>query len=137
MDILRQILERRTLCFSSYKNRKLKLKVKLWWVGARERKKTAFFVPFILFDGHFLTFVFYLSLQCTENTFQNRYFCISKKHYFMVPAFKIVKSLRCIPKLADCFREDLVRTYRFIFSLIAPTDWRDNIKRLFPEKLKE
>ena len=45
------VLERRTLCFSSYKNRKLK--VKLWWVGARERKKRAFFVPFILSEGIF------------------------------------------------------------------------------------
>ena len=40
-----------TLCFSSYKNRKLK--VKLWWVGARERKKRAFFVPFVLSDWNF------------------------------------------------------------------------------------
>ena len=36
-----KVLEWQTLCFSSYKNRKLKLK--LWWVGAHERKK-----------GHFL-----------------------------------------------------------------------------------
>ena len=40
------ILEKRTLSFSSYKNGKLK--VKLWW--AHERKKSAFFVPFILFE---------------------------------------------------------------------------------------
>ena len=33
------VLEGRTLCFSSYKNRKLK--VKLWWVGACKRKKMA------------------------------------------------------------------------------------------------
>ena len=39
------ILERRTLRFSSYKNRKLK--VKLWWVRAPERKK-----------GHFLYYLF-------------------------------------------------------------------------------
>ena len=54
------ILERRTLCFSSYKNRKLK--VKLWWVGARERKKRAFFVPFILLEGKFLEI--YILSQC-------------------------------------------------------------------------
>ena len=41
----------RTLCFSSYKNHKLK--VKLWWVGARTRKKRAFFVPFTLCEGIF------------------------------------------------------------------------------------
>ena len=34
----------RICCFSAYKN--CKLKVKLWWVGAHERKKRAFFVPF-------------------------------------------------------------------------------------------
>ena len=53
------VLERRTLSFSSYKNRKLK--VKLWWVGARERKKRAFFVPFTL---SVFTFVFYLNVRC-------------------------------------------------------------------------
>ena len=42
---------RGTLCFSSYKNRKLK--VKLLRVGAREKKKRAFFVPFILSEGNF------------------------------------------------------------------------------------
>ena len=44
------VLERRTLCFSSFKNRKLK--VNLWWVGARERKKRASFVPFIFPEGN-------------------------------------------------------------------------------------
>ena len=34
--------ERRTLCFSTYKN--CKLKVKLRWVGARERKKRGHFL---------------------------------------------------------------------------------------------
>ena len=31
----------------------LELKVKLWWVGSRERKKSAFFVTFISFEGNF------------------------------------------------------------------------------------
>ena len=44
------VLERRTLCFSSYKNSKLKVKL---WVGARERKKRAFLGSFILSEGHF------------------------------------------------------------------------------------
>ena len=38
------------LYFSAYKNRKLN--VKLWWVGARERKKRAFFLPCILAEGN-------------------------------------------------------------------------------------
>ena len=46
------VLERRTLCFRSFENRKLK--VKLWWVGVCERKKRAFFVLFILTKGNFL-----------------------------------------------------------------------------------
>ena len=46
MEYLTQTLEWRTLRFSSYKNRELK--VKLWWVEARERKKRAFFVALIL-----------------------------------------------------------------------------------------
>ena len=45
---------------NSYKNHKIKLK--LWWVGARERKKKVLFVPFILSKGFFLTLVFYLNL---------------------------------------------------------------------------
>ena len=45
-----KVLER-TLCFSSYKNRKLK--VKLRWVGARGRKERAFLVPFILSEWNY------------------------------------------------------------------------------------
>ena len=42
-----KVFEKRILCFNSYKNRKLK--VKLWRVGAPERIKKAFFELFILF----------------------------------------------------------------------------------------
>ena len=47
------LLEKWILRFSSCKNRKLK--VKLWRVGAREKKKKnrAFFVPFIFSKGSF------------------------------------------------------------------------------------
>ena len=37
LKILHELLERQTFWYSSYKNRELK--VKLWWAGARERKK--------------------------------------------------------------------------------------------------
>ena len=53
------LLGRWTMCFSSYKNYELKLK--LWWVGARERKKSASFVTFILSKRNLLTFVFYVN----------------------------------------------------------------------------
>ena len=58
------VLERRTLCFMSYKNRKPK--AKLWWAGSRERIKRAYFVPFILSEGNFFN-ICVLS-QCIEYT---------------------------------------------------------------------
>ena len=53
-------LERRNLSFNSYNNHKLK--IKLWWVGACERKKRANFVPFVLSEGNF--FNIYVLSQC-------------------------------------------------------------------------
>ena len=55
------VLKRQILCFSSYKN--CKLKVKLWWVGARERKKRIFFAWFILSADNFLKIC--VLRQCT------------------------------------------------------------------------
>ena len=49
--ILPTILNRWTMCFSSYKNSELK--VKLRWVGARERKKRGFSGMFDLSEGSF------------------------------------------------------------------------------------
>ena len=97
------VLESRTLCFSSYKSRKLK--IKLWWTGARERKKRAFFVPFILSEGNF--FNIYVLSQCSVlNTFsEDTYFYISKTStsYTFWLVFKIVESLPFILKnLSSC-----------------------------------
>ena len=50
---------RQPLSFSSSKNRKLK--VKLWRVGSRQRKKKVLFVLFILSEGIFFTFLHYLN----------------------------------------------------------------------------
>ena len=52
-EILHRILGRLTLCFSSYKN--CKLKVKLWWTGAGKKKKknSAFFATLIFSAGYF------------------------------------------------------------------------------------
>ena len=49
--IPKTVLERWIMCVSSYKN--CELKVKLSWVGARERKKSGFFVTFDLSEGDF------------------------------------------------------------------------------------
>ena len=50
--IQQKVLEGPVLCFSSYRNRQLK--VKLRSVGTCERKKRTFLVPFILSEEHFL-----------------------------------------------------------------------------------
>ena len=45
---------------STHKN--CEWKVKLWWVGACERKNRVFFVLFVLSEGNVLKLVFYLSI---------------------------------------------------------------------------
>ena len=74
------ILERQTLRFSSFKNRKLK--VKLWWVGAHERKYTAFFVPFMLSEGNFFK-MFCLNVQRIEYIFRIQMLLHIKKYFFI------------------------------------------------------
>ena len=59
LKILHTVLERQTLCFSSCKNDKLKIKLIIW---ACERKKRAFFVPFILSEDFFKKSVLYLNV---------------------------------------------------------------------------
>ena len=93
---MENLTHRRTLCFSSYKNHKLK--VNLWWVQeARERKKRVFFVPFFFFfffcpKGIFLTFVFYLNVECIEYTFRIYILSHIKKHYFKHFCYLFLKS---------------------------------------------
>ena len=89
------VLERQTLCFSSYKNRKLK--VKLWRVG----KRGHFFVSLVLSEGIFLTFVFYFNVYCTEYTLRIYIlFYLSKNitSYTFLLVLIIVESLQCILK---------------------------------------
>ena len=76
------VLESQTLYLSSYKNRNLKGKLR--WVGAHERKKRAFFVPFILPEGNFLRYVF-ISMCCVLNTLlEYTYIHLHiKKNYFI------------------------------------------------------
>ena len=92
------VSERQTLCFSSYKNHKLKVKV--WWVGALERKQRAFFVSFVLSEGNLFNIsVLSQCIVCTEYTFRIFILLHIKKQYFIhffLLDFKIVKSLQCI-----------------------------------------
>ena len=52
-------------------------------VGACKRKKGAFFVPFILSNEIFLTFVFYLNIQCIDCFFRIYILLHIKKRYFI------------------------------------------------------
>ena len=91
------VLERRTLCFSSYKNRKLK--VKLWWVGARKRKKRAFFVPFILSEGNFFNICVLSQCIVYWIHFQNIHTFAYQKtllHTLLLLVFKMLENLQCI-----------------------------------------
>ena len=95
--ITHTVLERQTLCFSSYKNHKLK--VKLWLNGARKRKKGHFFVPFILPKGYFFNIcvlsqwiVYWIQFQIIFTfTYQK-----TLLHTLLLLVFKIIKSFQCI-----------------------------------------
>ena len=75
------VLERRTLCFSSYKNRKLK--VNQWWVELTKEKRGNFFVLFILSKENFFNILFSLNVQCIEYIFRRYIPLHIKKHYFI------------------------------------------------------
>ena len=66
--------------FRSCKN--FKLKVKLWWLGTRERKNEAFCTIYFV-QRKFLTFEFYLNVQCIEYTFGIYIFLHMNKNYFI------------------------------------------------------
>ena len=74
------VLERRALYFNSYKNRKLK--VKLWLVGARERKKRTFLYRLFCTRGIF--FDIRVLCQCIVYWMHLQNILLhTKKHYFM------------------------------------------------------
>ena len=129
------VLERRILCFTSNKNRTLKWR--LWWVEARRRKKRALFVPFILSEFFFLTFVFYLNVSLLEYTL----FYISREitSYTFSLVFKIAKSLQCILKnssdqetpLTGCFLRNQLIDFQIKMHvpLIYGKSSKNNFKR--------
>ena len=85
IQIPHTVLEQRTLCLSSYKNRKLK--VTLWWVEHAKEKR-----------GHFLYRLF-CPVYGVLNTL-SEYTYISKNipSYTFLLVFKIVEILQCILK---------------------------------------
>ena len=93
------VLKRQTLCFSSYKNHKLK--VKLWWVGAHERRTRAFFVLFILSKENLFNICVLSECIVYWIHFQNIYIFTYQKtllHTLLLLVLKIVESLQCILK---------------------------------------
>ena len=99
MENLTQSFEGQTLCFSSFKNRKLK--IKLWSVGAHEKKKRAFFVLSILSKKDFFNicvlsqcmvyWIHFLNIQAF--TYQKT---LVPTLFLLV--FKTIESLQCILK---------------------------------------
>ena len=96
------VLESWTLCFSSYKN--CELKVKLWWVGARKKKKSMHFYN-VCFTWR--KFSQYISEGNTSKySVLNKlseyiYFYISKSissYIFLLLVFKIVENFERILK---------------------------------------
>ena len=91
-------LERQTLCFSSYKNRKLK--VKLWWVGTRKRKKD-FLYRSSCPEGNFFDICLLFKCIMYWIHFQNIHTFIYQKtllRTLFCRFSKSVESLRCILK---------------------------------------
>ena len=87
------VLERRTLCFSSYKNRKLK--VKLWWVGAREGIFcTVYFVQRKFFKICILSqYILYWIHFQNIHTFAYQKTLL---HTLLLLVFKMLENLQCI-----------------------------------------
>ena len=70
------------MCFRSYKN--CELKVNLWWVEALARKKSAFFVTFILFWKKFVKYMGFISMYSALNKLSYLYLLLHvKKPYFI------------------------------------------------------
>ena len=96
----------RTLYFSSYKNRKLK--VKLWWDRACERKNRAIFVPFILSEENFVKICILSQCIVYWTHFQNIHTFTYQKTLLKHFCYLILKSLKAfsvflsITFFADC-----------------------------------
>ena len=90
------LLERCTMCFSSYKN--CKLKVNLWWVEARERKKTVFFVNvYVVRRNYFQHFCFILIYSILNNLSEYIYRLLHiKKHCFIHFCCLVLKSSKAL-----------------------------------------
>ena len=96
LKIPHTVLERPPLCFSSYKNHKLK--VKIWGVWAHAKKKKKFFLPFILSKGNVFDICVLSRCIVYWIHFQNIHTFTYQKTLLHTPFclfFKIVENLQC------------------------------------------
>ena len=101
-NLTQSFLERYTMWFSSYKNCELKLK--LWWVGARERKKRAYFVTVVLSEGNFFNISVLSQFILYWINFQNIYNFTYQKtlfHTLLLLVFKMSKAFSVSLKLTS------------------------------------
>ena len=109
------VSQRQTLCFSLYEN--CKLKVKLWWVGACERKRRAFFALFLC-PNEIFYYLCFISIYCVFCTFRMYILLHTKTHYFItfLLVFKIVESLQYILDSRPEDRKDMLFYKTMLFS---------------------
>ena len=90
------------MCFSSNKNRELK--VKLWLVGARKKNKSAFFVTFILSAGNFFNNFFFQGIFYWIN-FQNIYTFTYQNHHLIHFFCLFLKSSKALSILTNFWKK--------------------------------
>ena len=115
------------MCFSSYKN--CKLKVKLWWVGAREIKRGYFCTVYFLSGKPFFN-VFNLNMsssQCFIWHCHHHHTIEDQITYTFLLVFKIVECLQYVLKCC-LLHIDLILPRHAIFSIFVSMPTPRSIK---------
>ena len=115
------------MCFSSYKN--CKLKVKLWWVGAREIKRGYFCTVYFLSRKPFFN-VFHLNMsssQCFIWHCHHHHTIEDQITYTFLLVFKIVECLQYVLKCC-LLHIDLILPRHAIFSIFVSMPTPRSIK---------
>ena len=112
------------------------MKVKLWWVGAYQRKTRTIFAPFFLPEGIFFFNICVLSHCITDwKKFRTDKLFHFKKitSYTFLLVFKIVDSLHCIlnVRLLSKHCKDISKYFRLISNdFLALTETHFNLSEL-------
>ena len=127
--ILQAVLERQTLCFSSFNN------CKLWCVGTRKRKKREFFVPFIFPKGSFFN-ICVLSQRIVYWThYQNIHLFKYQRALLFTLYTLFLKSLRAFSVSSILFATSFLNLTSS-FSTCAFRNFISSIKTIYNYKLK-